>query len=111
MGGVIITRHSDEQVIAAAAAFAAGDVVYDETATVPAPEPPESEPMVPLGIRVPPALAKRIRDAAETAGVPYSQLCREWIEQGLTEADQDVVVSVAVLHRLIAHAAQTKPAA
>ncbi|HWS37022.1 MAG TPA: hypothetical protein VN408_30300 [Actinoplanes sp.] len=104
-------QYSDDQLSAAAAAFAAGDVIYHETIAVQAPPPPEIEPMVPLGIRVPPLLAQRIRAAAEQAGVPYSQLVREWIELGLTEMAGDLTVSVAVLRRAIAHAAQTGHAA
>lgn len=104
-------RYSDDQVVAAAVAFAAGDVVYDETAPAKLPEPPESEPMVPMGIRVSPALAKRIRAAATQAGMPYSQLIREWVEVGLTELDEDQAVPLSVLRRAIAHAAQSGHAA
>ena len=104
-------QYSDEQLSAAAAAFAAGDVTYHEATTVSLPPAPETEPMVPLGIRVPPALAQRIRLAADQAGVPYSQLVREWIELGLTEMAGDLTVSVAVLRRAIAHAAQSGHAA
>ncbi|MEV6599425.1 hypothetical protein AB0M36_21590 [Actinoplanes sp. NPDC051346] len=99
-------QHTDQQIAAAAAAFAAGEVTYDETAAVRLPPVPESEPMVPLGLRVPTALAQRIRDAAARAGVPYSQLLREWAEVGLTEMASDQVVSLAALRRAIAHAAQ-----
>jgi len=104
-------QYSDEQVAAAAAAFAAGDVAYDESAPARLPEPPETEPMVPMGIRVPTTLAARIREAAKQAGVPYSQLIREWAEVGLTELDEDRAVPLSVLRRAIAHAAQTGHAA
>lgn len=104
-------RYTDEQLGAAAAAFAAGHVTYDENRPVALPPVPETEPMVPLGVRVPPALAQRVRAAADQAGVPYSQLVREWIELGLTEMAGDLTVSVAVLRRAIAHAAQTGHAA
>ncbi|MEU8663811.1 hypothetical protein [Actinoplanes philippinensis] len=104
-------QYSDDQISAAAAAFAAGDVTYHEGARVTLPPPPETEPMVPLGIRVPPALAQRVRAAADQAGIPYSQLIREWIELGLTDMAGDLTVSVAVLRRAIAHAAQSGHAA
>jgi predicted DNA-binding protein len=104
-------QYTDNQLAAAAAAFAAGDVRYDTTAPALLPPPPDTEPMVPLGVRVPPALAQRVRAAAEQSGVPYSQLVREWIELGLTEMAADVTVSVAVLRRAIAHAAQSGHAA
>jgi predicted DNA-binding protein len=104
-------QYTDDQLSAAAAAFAAGDVTYHEGTRVSLPPAPETEPMVPLGIRVPPALAQRIRVAADQAGVPYSQLVREWIELGLTEMAGDLTVSVAVLRRAIAHAAQSGHAA
>lgn len=107
-----MSRHyTDEQVSAAAAAFAAGDVTYHEGVPVQLPPAPEVEPMVPLGIRVPPALAQRVRAAADQAGIPYSQLIREWIELGLTDMAGDLTVSVAVLRRAIAHAAQSGNAA
>ncbi|GAA1647903.1 hypothetical protein [Actinoplanes couchii] len=105
------SHYSDDQISAASAAFAAGDVIYHEAVAMQAPPAPEAEPMVPLGIRVPPMLAQRIRAAADQAGVPYSQLVREWIELGLTEMAGDLTVSVAVLRRAIAHAAQTGHAA
>ncbi|SDT27388.1 hypothetical protein [Actinoplanes derwentensis] len=104
-------QYNDDQISAAAAAFAAGDVTYHESVPVQAPPVPDAEPMVPLGIRVPPMLAQRIRAAADQAGVPYSQLVREWIELGLTEMAGDLTVSVSVLRRAIAHAAQTGHAA
>lgn len=106
-----VNPYSDEQVVAAAAAFAAGEVTYNEAIVAPLPAPPESEPMVPLGIRVPPAVATRVKEAGVKAGVPYSQLCREWIEQGLTAQDANVLVPLAVLNRLIAHATQSGQAA
>jgi predicted DNA-binding protein len=104
-------QYTDHQLAAAAAAFAAGDVRYDSAAPAALPPVPEAEPMVPLGVRVPPALAARVRAAAEQSGVPYSQLVREWIELGLTDMAGDMQVSVAVLRRAIAHAAQTGHAA
>ncbi|MEU4692932.1 hypothetical protein [Actinoplanes sp. NPDC023714] len=104
-------QYSDDQLNAAVAAFAGGRVTYDEGARVTLPPAPETEPMVPLGVRVPPALAQRVRAAADQAGVPYSQLVREWIELGLTEMAGDLTVSVAVLRRAIAHAAQSGQAA
>ncbi|GIE82327.1 hypothetical protein Aph02nite_82770 [Actinoplanes philippinensis] len=104
-------QYSDDQISAAAAAFAAGDVTYHEGVRVTLPPAPEAEPMVPLGIRVPPALAQRVRAAADQAGIPYSQLIREWIELGLTDMAGDLTVSVAVLRRAIAHAAQSGHAA
>ena len=58
-----------------------------------------------------PAVATRVKEAGVKAGVPYSQLCREWIEQGLTAQDANVLVPLAVLNRLIAHAAQSGQAA
>ncbi|MBB2943836.1 hypothetical protein ACQP2E_23885 [Actinoplanes sp. CA-015351] len=104
-------QYTDEQLSAAAVAFAAGTVTYDPAARVSLPPVPEAEPMVPLGVRVPPALAQRVRAAADQAGVPYSQLVREWIELGLTDMAGDLTVSVAVLRRAIAHAAQSGQAA
>ncbi|GGL12163.1 hypothetical protein [Mangrovihabitans endophyticus] len=100
-------RPDQQQIVAAAAAFARGEVTYDESAPAPLPPVPESEPMVPLGVRVPAGVARRVRAAADQAGVPFSQLVREWIELGLTENDHDRVVSVSALRRAIAHAAQS----
>jgi predicted DNA-binding protein len=111
MGGDGMTQYSDQEVTAAAAAFARGEVAYDETAHAQLPPVPEAEPMVPLGIRVSPALAQRIRDAADHEGKPYSQLVREWIEVGLTEMLGDQVLSLSALRRAIAHAAQSGQAA
>ncbi len=104
-------RYTDEQVAAAAAAFAAGEVRYDETAAVALPPAAETEPMVARGVRLPVSLDNRVRAAAEQAGVPFSQLIREWIELGLTDLDRDQTVSLAALRRAIAHAAQGGQAA
>ncbi|GAA0422161.1 hypothetical protein Aca07nite_09430 [Actinoplanes capillaceus] len=106
-----MSQYSDQQITAAATAFAAGDVRYDETAAAPLPPAPETEPMVPLGLRVPAPLAQQVRAAATQAGVPYSQLIREWIELGLAEMATDKTVSLAVLRRAIAHVAATGHAA
>jgi predicted DNA-binding protein len=76
------------------------------------PPVPEPDAMVALGVRVPPGLAERVRKAADEEGVPYSQLVRNWIEMGLTERmTGDQTVSLSVLRRLIAHAAQGTQAA
>jgi len=106
-----MSEHSDDQVAAAATAFAAGDVTYDLTTPAPLPPVPESEPMVGMGLRLPPSLAQRVRGAAEKAGVSASQLLREWIELGLTDMDNDQFVSLSALRRAIAHAAQGGQAA
>lgn len=101
-------QHSEQQMADAAVAFARGEVAYGETAQVELPPVPESEPMVPLGIRVSPVLAQRVRDAAVQEGVPYSQLVRQWIEVARTERMAgDQVVPLSVLRQAIAHAAQS----
>lgn len=104
-------QYTQQQVAAAAAAFSAGNVTYDEDAVVQLPPIPDSEPMVPLGVRLPPALKKQVVDAAQAAHVPYSDLVRGWIEVGLTELQGDQVVSLSALRRAIAHAAQSGDAA
>jgi len=103
-------QYSEQQVDAAAAAFARGEVTYDDTPAA-LPPVPETEPMVARGVRLPVSLDQRIRAAAEKAGVPFSQLIREWIELGLTEMNEDQAVSLSVLRRAIAHAAQSGRAA
>ena len=103
----MIERYDDQQVIAAAAAFTAGDVTYDEHTPVELPPALDAEPMVARGVRLPASLDKRIREAAKSAGVPFSQLIREWIEVGLTEMDSDRTVPLSALRRAIAHAAQS----
>jgi predicted DNA-binding protein len=100
-------QYSDQQVVAAAAAFRNGDVTYDEGALVQLPPVPEEEPMVTRGVRLPVGLDQRMRAAAQEAGVPFSQLIREWIEVGLTDLAADQTVSLAALRRAIAHAAQS----
>jgi predicted DNA-binding protein len=72
----------------------------------PAPNP-EPEPMVTRGVRLPASLDQRMREAADQAGVPFSQLIREWIELGLADMDDEQVVSLATLRRAIAHAAHS----
>jgi predicted DNA-binding protein len=112
MGGdVMTTDYNEQQVAAAAAAFARGEVDSDEPAEVELPPAAESEPMVMRGVRLPVQLDQRVRAAAERAGVPFSTLVREWIELGLTEMDNDQPVSLSALRRAIAHVTQTGQAA
>ncbi|MEN3308932.1 MAG: hypothetical protein V7603_5134 [Micromonosporaceae bacterium] len=103
--------YSEQQVAQAAEAFARGEVEYDETAVVALPPAPDTEPMVMRGIRLPVELDRRVRAAAEQAGVPFSTLIREWVELGLTELETDKAVSLSALRRAIAHATQASRAA
>jgi predicted DNA-binding protein len=94
----------------AANAIAAGRVEYlDEPAELP--PPPEAEPMVMRGVRLPVSLDQRVRAAAAAAGIPFSALIREWIELGLTEMEDDKTIALSALRRAIAHATQTGHAA
>ena len=103
--------YSEHQVSQAARAFARGEVEYDEAATVELPPPPESEPMVMRGVRLPIPLDQQVRAAADRAGVSFSALLREWIELGLTEMQDDRTVPLSAVRRAIAHAAQANRAA
>jgi predicted DNA-binding protein len=111
MSETVNEQQNEQQLEAAAEAFARGEVTYDETAPVELPPVPETEPMVLRGVRLPVTLDRRVRAAAEKAGVPFSTLIREWIELGLTEMDDDRVVPLAELRRAIAHATQSGRAA
>ena len=95
----------------AAHAFAEGRVEYlDEPAELPT--PPDSEPMVMRGVRLPISLDQQVRAAAAKAGTTFSGLIREWIELGLTEMEDDSkTVPLSALRRAIAHATQTGHAA
>jgi predicted DNA-binding protein len=94
----------------AANAFAARRVEYlDEPAELPA--PPDSEPMVMRGVRLPVSLDQQVRAAAAKAGMSFSALVREWIELGLTEMEEDKTIPLSALRRAIAHATQTGHAA
>ncbi|MEV6349732.1 hypothetical protein [Actinoplanes sp. NPDC051851] len=105
-------QHTPDQVAAAAAAFAGGDVTYHPATPVQLPPPAESEPTVTIALRVPASLAQRTRRAAETQAITLSELVRGWMEMGLTELDApDKTVSLAELRRAIAHAAQSTRAA
>ena len=95
----------------AANAIAAGQIQYVDEPTE-LPPPPESEPMVMRGVRLPVSLDQQIRAAAAKAGVSFSALIREWIELGLTEMDDDSkTIPLSALRRAIAHAAQSGHAA
>jgi predicted DNA-binding protein len=104
-------NYTERQVTEAAAAFARGEVTYDETAPAVLPPAPESEPMVMRGVRLPVTLDQRVRAAAEKTGMPFSTLIREWIELGLTEMEDDRAIPLAALRRAIAHATQSSRAA
>jgi chromosomal replication initiator protein len=94
----------------AANAIAAGRIEYiDEPAELP--PPPDSEPMVMRGVRLPVSLDQQVRAAAAKAGMSFSALVREWIELGLTEMEDDKTIPLSALRRAIAHATQTGHAA
>jgi hypothetical protein len=103
--------YSEHQVSQAVAAFARGEVEYDEAAQVELPPAPESEPMVMRGVRLPVQLDQQVRAAAEQAGVSFSALVRQWIELGLTEMQDDRTIPLSALRRAIAHVTQTSHAA
>jgi predicted DNA-binding protein len=94
--------------VAAAEAFARGDVRLDFAAagTVDLPPTPEGEVMVVRSIRLPVDLEVRAKGIAEARGVPYSVLIRDWISEGLERAEAgEQRDPVTELHR-IADAAQ-----
>ncbi|GAB1639588.1 hypothetical protein [Krasilnikovia sp. MM14-A1259] len=95
----------------AAEGFLAGDVQIDYDGTAELPPVPEGEPMVMRGVRIPAEMDRRIKAAADRAGIPFSALIRQWIELGLTESEDDQSVSLAHLRRAIAHVVQHPPAA
>lgn len=100
----------DQDITAAAAAFAAGDVVYlDEPAELP--PTAGTDIMVPIALRVPTGLHAQVRTAAEARGITISAAIREWIELGITADRDDQVVPISALRRAIAHAALSSDAA
>lgn len=70
-------------------------------------------PMVGIAIRLPVATLDAARSIARSEGVKVTAMLREWIDQHVAErVDDEQVVTVADLRRLIAHrahAAQTAP--
>lgn len=94
--------------VAAAEAFARGDVTLDfaTAGTIELPPTPEGEVMVVRSIRLPVDLEIRAKGIAEARGVPYSALIRDWISEGLERAEAgEQRDPVTELHR-IADAAQ-----
>ncbi|RYV49606.1 hypothetical protein [Pengzhenrongella frigida] len=63
-----------------------------------------AEPMVGITIRMPAATLDAARVIARRDGVKVTALLRDWVEQRVADgADEEQVVSVADLRRLIAH--------
>jgi predicted DNA-binding protein len=58
--------------------------------------------MVSTSIRLPRSLMQRVRQRAAEAGVPTTTLMRQWLEDRLEVSEDQAVVSVADLQRLIA---------
>jgi hypothetical protein len=63
------------------------------------------EVMVSTSIRLPRSLMREVRQRAEASGVPATTLIRQWVIDRLTATEEDAVVSVADLQRLIAERA------
>ena len=100
--------HERADSIAAAEAFARGEATLDFAAagTVELPPQPEGEVMVVRSLRLPVDLEVRAKAVADTRGVPYSALIRDWIAEGLERAEAgEPRDPVTELHR-IADAAQ-----
>ncbi|MGH8828706.1 MAG: hypothetical protein ACRDVZ_14150 [Jiangellaceae bacterium] len=70
---------------------------------------PADEVMASTSIRLPGSLMRRVRERAAEAGVPATTLMREWVLDRLEARENDAVVSVADLQRLIAE--RSHPAA
>ncbi|HEX6077450.1 MAG TPA: hypothetical protein VFZ32_19605 [Micromonosporaceae bacterium] len=97
---------ADGTEVAEAIARGEFELDYDTAGKVSLPPPPETEPMVMCGLRLPPSLYGRIKSRAEAQGKTWSELARQLLEVGLTEEDDDRKVSLAALRRAIAHVAQ-----
>jgi len=70
-----------------------------------------SEPMVGITIRLPASTLDAGRAIARKQGVKVTALLRRWIEQNVAEGtDEDQVVPVAELKRLIARTARDRRA-
>jgi len=70
-----------------------------------------SEPMVGITIRLPASTLDAGRTIARKQGVKVTALLRQWIEQNVAEGtDEDQVVPVAELKRLIARTAHDRRA-
>jgi len=70
-----------------------------------------SEPMVGITIRLPASTLDAARVIARRDGVKVTALLRQWIEQNVAEgADDDQMVPVAELKRLIARTARDRRA-
>lgn len=67
------------------------------------------DPMVGITIRLPASTLDAARSIARQEGVKVTALLRQWIEQHVAEgADDDQMVSVAELKRLIARTAHDR---
>jgi predicted DNA-binding protein len=64
------------------------------------------EVMVSTSIRLPRSLMQRVRQRAAEAGVPATALMRQWVLDRLEAGEDDEVVPVADLKRLIAERAR-----
>jgi len=68
-----------------------------------------SEPMVGITVRLPAPTLDAARSIARKDGVKVTALLRQWIEQNVAEgADDDQMVPVAELKRLIARTARDR---
>lgn len=67
------------------------------------------EVLVSTSIRLPRSLMQQVRERATAAGVPATTLMRQWVIDRVETAEQDAVVAVADLQRLIAE--RSHPAA
>jgi len=67
------------------------------------------EVMVSTSIRLPRSLMQQVRERAAAAGVPATTLMRQWVIDRVATSEEEAVVSVADLKRLIAE--RSHPAA
>ena len=108
------TFPGDADLVAAAAAFQAGDVTYVDTgeseqellAQLPPPAEDVDDMLVVTSLRIPLGVHRRLREYAEAHGTRPSVLIREWIELHLS-AEEDRPILLADALRALA---QVRPA-
>lgn len=84
------------------AAFMDGLTFNNDRVEAPPVPAPDEESMVVRSVRLPLTLDRRLKDAAESRGVPMSTLVREWIELELAGLEDDQPISRADALRAVA---------
>jgi predicted DNA-binding protein len=106
-----MTVYSDEEMARLADDAADKKITFDvdKAGKVELPPPAEGEAMTAVSLRLPLGVYQRIKELAADKGLKPTALMRDWIQEGLAGSEEDVMISVTDLLRVVASLPKQTP--